>query len=347
MYELEEKIYFNYTVIILVVIIIFIINKYWKNKKQSEFSNKGLLINLAPEISIFKQYLKLAMIILSFMMMIIALVNPRVGSKLKTVKRKGVDIVFALDVSKSMLSEDIKPNRLLKARQIISKVLDKLAGDRIGIIAYAGKAYPLLPITTDYAAAKMMLQNADTDMIPSQGTAITSAIEMTNQYFDDIDQKNKILVIISDGEDHEQDVVDIAKNAKENGVRIFSIGVGTESGGPIPKKRNGQTIGYKKDRQGDVVVTKLNKNVLKQIAEITGGKYMDSQDTRYIVAEFSKIISGMDKKEYETVEFSDYNDQFQWFIAFAILYLVLDVFFLERNTKWIGKLKLFERRNNT
>jgi len=341
MYELEEKTYFNYLIIILVLIAIFMINRFWKRKKQKEFASEELLNKLAPNRSPFKQYLKLTMLSLAFLMMIIALVNPKVGSKLKTVKRQGVDIVFALDVSKSMLAEDIAPNRLLKSRQIISKVIDKLGGDRIGIIAYAGKSYPLLPITTDYAAAKMMLQNADTDMIPSQGTAIASAIEMTNQYFDDIDQKNRILVIISDGEDHEEEALVAAQKAKTNGIRIYSVGVGTEAGGPIPIKTEEQVTGYKKDREDNVVVTKLDKKVLMEVAQVTGGKYMDSQDTRQIVTEFTKILSGMDKKEFEIKEFSDYEDQFQWFIGFAILFLILDVFFLERKTKWLNKLNLF------
>ena len=322
------------------------INRFWKKKKQKEFASEDLLARLAPNRSLFKQYLKLAMISLAFLMMIIALVNPKVGSKLKTVKRQGVDIVFALDVSKSMLAEDIAPSRLLKSKQIISKVIEKLGGDRIGIIAYAGKAYPLLPITTDYAAAKMMLQNADTDMIPSQGTAIASAIEMTNQYFDDEDQKNRILVIISDGEDHEKDALAAAEIAKGRGIRIFSIGVGTESGGPIPLKTRGQVTGYKKDREGNVVVTKLDKRVLMEVSQATGGNYMDSQDTRQIVGEFTKILSKMDKKEFETTMFSDYEDQFQWFLGFAILFLILDVFFLERKTKWLNKLDLFDEIND-
>lgn len=322
----------------------FMIIRYWKKKKQKEFASEELLNKLAPNRSSFKQYLKMVMLSMAFLMMIIALVNPKVGSKLKTIKRQGVDIVFALDVSKSMLAEDIAPNRLLKSRQIISKVIDKLGGDRIGIIAYAGKSYPLLPITTDYAAAKMMLQNADTDMIPSQGTAIASAIEMTNQYFDDEDQKNRILVIISDGEDHEADALAAAQAAKGKGIKIYSIGVGTESGGPIPIKTRGQVTGYKKDRKGNVVVTKLDKRVLMEVAQVSGGKYMDSQDTRQIVSEFTKILSGIDKKEFETKVFSDYEDQFQWFLGLAILFLVLDVFFLERKTKWLNKLDLFDEK---
>ena len=342
MYELEEKIYFNYLIIIIALIALFLINSYWKKKKRKQFAQEDLLKKLAPNRSNFKQVLKLVMLSLAFFMMVIALVNPKVGSKLKTVKRQGVDIVFALDVSKSMLSEDIAPSRLLKSKQIISKVIEKLGGDRIGIIAYAGKAYPLLPITTDYASAKMMLGNANTDMIPSQGTAIASAIEMTNQYFDDEDQQNKILVIISDGEDHEDDALSAAEMAKSKGIIIYSIGVGTESGGPIPIKKNDKVVGYKKDRKGEVVVTKLDKEVMMEVAQVTGGKYIDSQDTRNLVNEFTDILKGMDKKEFETQIFADYDDQFQWFLGFAILFLVLDVFFLEKKTEWISKLGLFD-----
>ncbi|MCK5824980.1 MAG: VWA domain-containing protein [Ichthyobacteriaceae bacterium] len=342
MYELEEKSYFNYLIIIAVLVAIFLFNRFWKAKKQKEFASAEMLNVLAPNRSIFKQYLKMAMLMLVFLMMIIALVNPKVGSKLKTVKRAGVDIVFALDVSKSMLAEDVAPNRLMKSKQIISKVIDELGGDRIGIIAYAGKSYPLLPITTDYAAAKMMLKNADTDMIPSQGTAIASAIEMTNQYFDDEDQQNRILVIISDGEDHEAEALSSAEMAKSKGIKIYSIGVGTTSGGPIPIKQNGNVVGYKKDKNGDVVVTQLDKTVLMEVAQLTEGKYIDSKDTRHLVSELTDVLKGMDKKEFETQVFADYEDQFQWFVGLAVLFLILDVFFLERKTKWVEKLGLFE-----
>ena len=191
---------------------------------------------------------------MAFACLAIALVNPKIGTKLETVKREGVDIVFAVDVSKSMLAEDIAPNRLEKSKQLVTQIINNLASDRIGIIAYAGKAFPQLPITTDYASAKMFLQSMNTDMLSSQGTAIDEAIKLARTYYDDEEQTNRVLFIISDGEDHSDIAINLAEEAANEGIRIFTIGVGTANGGPIPIKRNGIVLNYKKDntrRNGD------------------------------------------------------------------------------------------------
>ena len=193
----------------------------------------------------------------------LALVNPKIGTKLETIKREGVDIVFAIDVSKSMLAEDVAPNRLEKSKQLVTQIINNLASDRIGIIAYAGKAFPQLPITTDYGTAKMFLQSMNTDMLSSQGTAIDEAIQLSRNYFDDEEQTNRVLVIISDGEDHNDLSVEVAEAAAEEGIKIYTIGVGSEKGGPIPLKRNGVVMSYKKNKNNETVITKLNSETLK------------------------------------------------------------------------------------
>ncbi|HBS11826.1 MAG TPA: BatB protein, partial [Flavobacteriaceae bacterium] len=200
MYQLEEKTYFYYFAVIAILFLAYFLYSLWKKRKQKLFSDNGLLEKLSPEASTFKSFFKTMMVALALSFLIIALVNPKMGTKLKTIKKEGVDVVFALDVSKSMLAEDIAPNRLEKAKQIISKVIGKLGGDRVGIIIYAGNAYPLLPITTDHAAAKMFLQSASPDMVSSQGTAINEALKLAKSYYDDDDQTNRYLFIISDGE---------------------------------------------------------------------------------------------------------------------------------------------------
>ena len=278
---------------------------------------------------------------LALLFLVVALVNPKMGTKMKTVKRQGVDIVFALDVSKSMLAEDIAPNRLEKAKQIISKIIDKLGSDRVGIIIYAGNAYPLLPITTDHAAAKMFLQNADTDMVSSQGTAINEALKLAKSYYDDDEQTNRFLFIISDGEDHEENVGYIADEAVKEGIKIFTIGVGMPEGGPIPIKRNGTLIEYKKDREGEVVITKLHNETLEKIASDGDGEYIVGNNTTKAIDYVEELLLNADKKEFETKQFSDFKDQFQWFIGFGILFLVLDALMLNKKTKWIQKLNLF------
>lgn len=338
---LEEKIWFWTLLIIPVILVLFLLLQIWKKNTQKKFADKAMINRLSPNKSPFKSILKIVVLCLAFACLSIALVNPKNGTKLETVKREGVDIVFALDVSKSMLAEDIAPNRLDKAKQLVTQIINNLASDRVGIIAYAGKAFPQLPITTDYASAKMFLNNMNTDMLSSQGTAINEAIQLSKTYFDNEEQTNKILIIISDGEDHSEESITIAEEASEEGIRIFTIGVGDLKGGPIPLKHNGVVASYKKDSQGETVITKLNEDTLKGIAEEANGAYINGKITSNVVENIREILNKMDKTEFEAKQFSDFKDQFQWFLGFGILLLFLDIFLLERKTAWLKKLNLF------
>ena len=341
MYQLDEKIWFWVLGVIPVIALFFLILQIWKHKSQSNFADKMLLKRLSPNTSLFKSILKLVVLSLAFASLAIALVNPKIGTKLETVKREGVDIVFAIDVSKSMLAEDIAPNRLEKAKQLVTQIINNLASDRVGIIAYAGKAFPQLPITTDYAAAKMFLQNMNTDMLSSQGTAINEAIKLAKTYYDDEEQTNRVLIIISDGEDHSDEAASVAEEANEEGIRIFTIGVGDVKGGPIPEKRNGIILNYKKDNNGETVITRLNEEILKSIASKANGVYINGKNTNELVDQIGEILNKMDKKEFESKQYADFKDQFQWFLGFALFFLFLDIFLLERKTGWLKKLNLF------
>ena len=341
MYQLDEKIWFWILGVIPVIALFFLILQIWKHKSQSNFADKMLLKRLSPNSSLFKSILKLVVLSLAFASLAIALVNPKIGTKLETVKREGVDIVFAIDVSKSMLAEDIAPNRLEKAKQLVTQIINNLASDRVGIIAYAGKAFPQLPITTDYAAAKMFLQNMNTDMLSSQGTAINEAIKLAKTYYDDEEQTNRVLIIISDGEDHSDEAASVAEEANEEGIRIFTIGVGDVKGGPIPEKRNGIVLNYKKDNNGETVITRLNEEILKSIASKANGVYINGKNTNELVDQIGEILNKMDKKEFESKQYADFKDQFQWFLGIALFFLVLDIFLLERKTGWLKKLNLF------
>jgi Ca-activated chloride channel family protein len=345
MYQLEEPKYFYLFISIAILIVMFVLVAFWKRKKQKEFAELDLLNKLSPEKSKFKSILKIIMIVLGLSFLILALVNPKMGTQLKTVKRQGVDIVFALDVSKSMLAEDIAPSRLEKSKQLIAKIIDKLGGDRVGIIIYAGNSYPLLPITTDHGAAKMFLQNAHPDMVSSQGTAINEALKLAKTFFDDDTQTSRFLFIISDGEDHEENSSLIAKEILNEGIRTFTIGVGSNKGAPIPIKRNGKFIGYKKDNKDEVVITKLNVETLKDIAKNGKGKYIYGNKTSKTIEYVEELLLNADKKEFETKQFSDYKDQFQWFVGIGLIFLVIDVFLLNKKTKWIQKLNLFNEAN--
>ena len=344
MYQIEEPTYFIYLIAIPVLFVVFLLVSFWKKRTQKKFIEEALLEKLTPEKSVFKSWLKMIVFLVGLAFLIISLTNPKMGTKLETIKRQGVDIVFALDVSKSMLAEDIAPNRLEKAKQIITKIIDKLGSDRVGIIIYAGNAYSLLPITTDHGAAKMFLQSVNPDMVSSQGTAINEAILLANTYYDNDEQTNRFLIIISDGEDHQEDASSAIELTTKNGIKTYTIGVGNpDKGAPIPLKLNGIIQGYKKDSKGEVVLTKMNEETLKEIADKGNGAYILGNRTQKTVDYIENILAKAEKTEFETKQFSDYKDQFQWFIAFALLFLIIDAFMLEKKTKWIQKLNLFNK----
>ncbi len=344
MYQLEQPIYFYILFAIPVIVVLFLLVLVWKKRVQKRFVDKELLKKLSPNRSLFKSVLKILVLCLAIACMSFALVNPKVGTKLETIKREGVDIVFALDVSKSMLVEDIAPNRLDKSKQLITQIINNLAGDRIGIIGYAGSAFPQVPITTDFSAAKLFLSGMNTDMVSSQGTAITEAIELAQTFYDDEGQKNRVMILISDGEDHGGNIPKIAEEAAEMGIRIFPIGVGTVEGGPIPIKQNGVLQYYLRDRNNEQVISRLGEETLKEIAKITNGEYLDGTNTKAVVDRMKVILGGMDKKEFEAKQFTDFKDQFQWFLAGALFLLILDIFLLERKTTWLERLNLFNEK---
>lgn len=343
MYELDEPKYLYLLGIIPVLVALFLFNLWWKKRKQRQFGDPTLVRRLSADSSVFKPALKLTVVALGIAAVILALVNPKVGTRTETVKRQGVDIVFAIDVSKSMLAEDIAPNRLEKAKQITSQIINSLGADRIGIIGYAGSAYPVLPITTDYSVAKMFLQNMDTNMVSSQGTAIADAIHLASTYYDD-PQTGKLLILISDGEDHGEDSEAAAVEAKEKGIKILTIGVGTEKGGPIPLRENGKLQGYKQDNAGETVITKLYPDALKTIAGKTDGGYIYGGTTREVTEYVKKALDNIEKKEFDSKEVALYESQFQWFLGAAFLLLFLDIFLLDRKTAWITKLNLFNEK---
>lgn len=344
---LEEKIYLWLLLLIPAVILLYMVFRIWQKRARSRFAQPALLSFLTPNRSSFKPLLKLLLILVALASLVLGLVNPKVGSQLETVKREGVDIVFAIDVSKSMEAEDIAPNRLEKSKQLVRQIIGNLGSDRVGIIAYAGSAFPQLPITTDYGSAKMFLESLNTDMLSSQGTAIGDAIDLATGFFDDNQQTNRVMFILSDGEDHEGNAEEMAEKAADAGIQIYTIGVGTAKGGPIPIKRNGVIQNYKKDNQGETVVTKLDSETLKEIAREANGGYIDGTVTSEVTEKVQEALQNIEKTEFEAKQFADYKSQFQWFVGLAILLLLLDTFMLERKTSWIRKLNLFNEKRKT
>lgn len=296
-----------------------------------------MLERLAPLRSNKNGLLKRVLMLLAIYLAFIGLANPKIGTQLGTVKREGVDLVFAIDVSKSMLTEDIAPNRIEKAKRIVAETLSELKGDRVGIITYAASAFPQLPITTDYGAARMFLKGVNTDMMSSQGTAILEAVKLAGTFFDPNAETRRVLVLLSDGEDHNETGVDIiADTANQANIQIITVATGTTSGGPIPE--GGIAKGsFKKDSEGNVVISKLNKDVLEELADSTNGVYIDTPTTEATISTISDFLAQLDKTAFETQTYSNYKDQFQWFIAIAFVILVIEFLIPERKLQWFKK----------
>ena len=277
---------------------------------------------------------------IAFAFLVLALADPQTGSKMEKVERRGIDVMIALDVSNSMLAEDIRPSRLERAKQAISKLIDRLDGDRIGIIVFAGKAYNQLPITTDYGAAKMFLSAINTNIVPVQGTAIADAIEMATGSFGQ-SAHNKAIIVISDGEDHQGDVLEKTEAAAKKGIIVYSVGIGTPEGGPIPVYNGDYRTGYKKDRDGTTIITRLDDSLLQRIAALGKGMYVRITNSEESWQKVFDDLNKIQKSELESRQFSDYEDRFQYFIGFSLLFLIFELFVFDKKNQWFSRIKPF------
>ncbi|MES2287787.1 MAG: VWA domain-containing protein [Bacteroidota bacterium] len=341
MFQLENK-YFLYALsLVPVFIIIYWLVNRWRKKALAAYGDVSIVKQLIPDVSVSKRIWKFILFTLAFAMVIIGIVNPQVGTKLEEVKRKGADLMICLDVSNSMKAEDLQPNRLEKAKQAISRLINKLEGDRIGIIVFGGEAYVQLPITTDYSAAKLFLESINTDMIPTQGTAIGTAIDLALESFGKDEGKNKAIVIITDGENHEDDAIKAAELAAEKGITIHTIGMGSAEGAPIPVYKNNVRESFRKDKDGNTVVTKLNEQALQEIAAAGNGIYVRASNSDAGLNSVLDEVSKLEKKQFESKMYSDYEDRFQWFVAAALVLLLIELFLTERKSKIYQRLNLF------
>ena len=346
MYLFDNPSYLYLALIIPIVIIINWLYMAWRNKIQRSFSNYKLLDQISPNRSNFKLNLKLILELFIILFLCIALANPKIGTELKSINREGVDIVFAIDVSKSMLAEDIAPNRLVRSKRIISEIINSLSSDRVGIVAYAAQAIPQVPLTTDFASVKNFLQIIDTDMLSSQGTSIDSALNLSVNFFDQNSDTNRVLILISDGEDHDDIPDSLIKLISENNINLITIGIGQEAGTTIPIKIDGTIDSYKKDSNGDVVITKRNSDILLKIASSSKGEYIDGNNTEDALELVKTKLDKIDKSEFESSQFVEYKQQFQIFILLSLLFIISDVFIFQTKTKWIQNLNLFNENKD-
>ena len=323
--------------------LIFWVSIWTKNRRLDRFGESSLLNHLVTELSGVNTAIKYLLWRLSAAFLVLALINPQLGSKMAETKVKGIDIIVALDVSNSMMAEDLSPNRLVSANRAISKMLEKLRGDRVGIIVFAGQAFVQLPITSDYSAGKLFLSTIDTDVVPVQGTDIGAAIDLSMKSFSEESPAQKAIVVITDGENHEADAVVAAREAAEQGIRVFTIGMGSPNGTPIPQYNGRTRTGFKKDQEGNIVVTKLNESMLRDIAKAGNGSYIRASNAEVGLEPLLAELNQIEKTDMGTVAYAEYEDRFQIFLALALLCLVLEFFLSNRKGKLAKSLKLFDR----
>jgi Ca-activated chloride channel family protein len=331
--------------LIPVLIVIYILLVYLQKKALLRFTDSKFFDVLVPLRSPARRNIKFILYLLSLTSLIIALARPQFGSKLEEVKKKGIEMIIALDVSRSMLAEDIKPNRLERAKQAITALVNKMRDDKIGMIVFAGDAYTQLPITTDYISAKMFLANINPEIVSKQGTAIASAIDLGAKSFTQDAEASKVIVIISDGENHIGDAVESAKQAAEKGIKVYTIGMGSPTGAPVPLLRMaGDQGGFMKDRQGEVVITRMDPEMLSQIAAAGDGEFFGASASNVGLNKLYNDLNKLNKSEIETKVFSEYDDQFHYFIAFSLLLLIMDLLILERKSEYFRRFSIFEKK---
>lgn len=328
------------------MVILFGLVKMWRKKARARFAEEILFEQLIPGYSNLKYRLKFSLFLIGFILLLIGLANPQIGSKLEEVKREGIDLIVAIDVSNSMKAEDLSPNRLENAKRAMLQLVQELKGDRLGIIVFAGKAYTQLPVTTDYSAAKLFLNTIDTDIIPTQGTAIGAAIELAEESYDYEQGGNKVLIVVSDGENHEDDAIEAAESANKKGIKIYTIGMGSPNGAPIPVFKRGKKAGYRQTEDGSTVVSSLNEEMLGQIAAAGNGAYIRASNANTGFREILDELSGLEKAEFESKMYTDYEDRFQFFIGAAILFLLASMLISEKRSKIAGKINLFETQQS-
>ena len=342
----EHPEYLYWLIVIPVLVIIYILFRLGQKSRFERFAHIEMREQLVPSYSSRRSVFKFILFLLVVASSILALANLQSGSKMEEVKREGIDLYIAVDVSNSMNAEDIVPSRLERSKQAINKLIGEMRGDRIGIIVFADKAYVQLPITTDYSAAKMFLSTINTKLVASQGTAIAEAINRAMKSFPD-ETHSRAIVIISDGEDHENDAaVKAAQDAAKKGAHVYTIGMGLAEGAPIPEyNQYGHQTGYRKDSNGNTIITRLDEQMLQKIAAAGNGLYTRASNSNVGLNKIYEDISKLDKTEIEAKVFTDYEDQFQWFVGAAIVFLLLEILISSGKKAWEKKFNIFEKKD--
>ena len=341
-FQHPEALYLLFGLIPLVGIFLWFM---WGRKKAlNAFGENSLVKRLTPGRPTFKHQLKFILVGLSYVALVLALANPQLGRSFEKVQQSGIDLMVALDVSNSMLSEDETPNRLARAKLFVQNLIDDMAGHRVGLVVFAGNAFLQVPITSDYTIARTLLKHVTPEMVQLQGTAIGEAVQIAEKAFGDGSEKNKhkAILVISDGENHEEEALQAIEQVAENGITIHTMGIGSTKGSTIPVYRRGQQVDYKRDQEGNIVFTKLNENMLQQLASVGNGQYFKLNQGIREVSQVLNVLENMEKQEFEERVFADYEDQFQWMLALAILLLTIEYFISEKRNIRFSDWSIFK-----
>lgn len=323
--------------LLIAFVIVFTLISRFQNNQLKKIGSESILKKILPHKSKNRGLIRFIIWTLGLAFIIIGTANLQFGDKKQEVKEAGIDLMICLDVSQSMMAEDIKPYRLKRAKLAINKILDNLGSDRIGIVIFAGQSYLQLPLTNDHSAAKMYLDNISTDIIPVQGTNIASAIEIAQESFPDGSPTNKAIIIISDGEEHDGKAIELAEGAADDNIKVFTIGLGSLKGSTIPVYRNGKRVGIKKDKRGSTVISRINENALKMIAKAGNGRYVSGTNVSLGLKNLLVDIGNIEKTEYNSKEFTSYDSKYQYFLGIGLSLLILEFLVLRRKGKWLNK----------
>lgn len=329
-------------VTIPIFIVAYILYSRHKRRQLEAFGDPNLIAELMPNVSRVRPAVKFSILMVALILLIFAAARPQYGQREQTIKRQGIEAMIALDISNSMLAEDVVPNRLDRAKQLLSRMIDKMVDDRVGLVVFAGEAYTQLPITCDYVSAKMFLQTITPDLIKTQGTAIGAALNTAIQSFGSTEtDASRAIILITDGENHEDDAIAVATRAKEAGIKVFVIGIGKPEGSPIPIPG---TNNFRKDRQGNVVVSRLNEDMCREVAKAGNGIYVRCDNTNTAMRALEKELDALATADIETTVYTEYNEQFQSFALVALLLLVIDFYIFNRKNKSLTRLDIFNEK---
>lgn len=338
MFRFENPAFLYLLIIIPVIIVIRLLEMRKRKLKLKKFGDLSLLKQLMPDVSSSRKSLKFWLMVAALALLIVMLARPQMGTKISQEKRKGIEVIISLDISNSMRAEDVVPSRLDKSKMLVENMVDNFTNDKVGLVVFAGDAFIQLPITSDYVSAKMFLQNTDPSLIATQGTDLAGAIELSSKSFTQQDKVGRAILIITDGEDHEGGAIEAAEKARKNGIRVFVLGVGSTKGSPVPDGNGG----YMKDNSGQEVISALNEEMCKQVAQAGGGAYIHVDNTSLAQRQLNDELTKLQKGDISSVVYSEYDEQFQAVGILVLILLIIEMLILERKNPFFKKIKPFK-----